>query len=120
MDIFSSVKDLSQKTHNIDSNIQVKSKSIKEVEEISKNNIEKKSKEEIKKELQKVVEELNKAMNPLNQDLHFQFNNKVEELVVQVIDKKNDKIIREFPPKEALQLMEKMRELVGLLFDKKG
>jgi flagellar protein FlaG len=79
-----------------------------------------KSKDEIKKELQKVIEDLNRAMNPLNQDLKFQFNDKVDELVVQVIDKKNDTVIREFPPKEALKLMEKMRELVGMLFDKKG
>ena len=37
-----------------------------------------------------------------------------------VIDMKNNKVIREYPPKEALELMEKMREIVGLLFDKKG
>jgi flagellar protein FlaG len=37
-----------------------------------------------------------------------------------VIDKKNNKVIREFPPREALKLMEKMRELVGMLFDRKG
>jgi len=33
---------------------------------------------------------------------------------------KNNRVIREYPPKEALELMEKMREIVGLLFDKKG
>jgi len=118
MDIFSSVKDISHKSQNIPE-METKKAPVKEVEEIDKNNIKEKPKEEIKKELQKVIEELNKAMNPLNKDLKFRFNDKVDELIVQVVDK-NDKVIREFPPKEALHLMEKMRELVGLLFDKKG
>jgi len=34
--------------------------------------------------------------------------------------KKNHEVIRESPPKDAIKLMEKMRELVGMLFDKKG
>jgi len=79
-----------------------------------------KSKEEIQRELQKTMEQLNKTLNTLNTDLEFRFNDKVGELVVEVIDKKSDKVIREFPPKEALRLMEKVKELVGLLFDKKG
>ena len=120
MDIFSSIKDVPHKIQSPIDNTVKKSEPIKEVEHIDKNNIEKKSKEEIKKELQKVVEELNQAMNPLNTDLRFKFNDKIDELTVLVIDKKDNRVIREFPPKEALKLMEKMRELVGMLFDKKG
>ena len=121
MDIFSNINSVTRKYDiNVAQSSEVQKKP--EAQQIQKNedDFANKSKEEIKKELQNVIEELNKAMNPLNQNLKFQFNDKVDELVVQVIDKKNDLIIREFPPKEALKLMEKMRELVGLLFDKKG
>ncbi|WP_457561028.1 flagellar protein FlaG [Caminibacter sp.] len=121
MEIFNSIHSVTRKYDN-------------QVEEIMKNRVQNNmtqvnksdedfknmDKEKLKKELQKVAEELNRAMNPLNIDLKFEFNNKVDELVVKVIDKKTDNVIREFPPKEALKLMEKMRELVGMLFDKKG
>jgi len=124
MDIFSAINDFNKTQNAYDPSInktvqsgdKVEKSPVKEMEELSK----KEDKEKIKKELQKVIEELNKEMDPLNLALKFKFEPKVEELTVQVIDKKNDKVIREFPPKEALKLMEKMRELVGLLFDKKG
>jgi flagellar protein FlaG len=122
MDIFSRINDVSKKmdihnTQNVTQQKEIKTPKVEEADENFKN----KSKDEIKKELQKIVEELNKVMsNSLNADLRFKFNDKVDELVVQVVDTKNDSVIREFPPKEALKLMEKMRELVGMLFDKKG
>ncbi len=122
MDIFSSIRNIQNNSYdkhfeNVNKNENLNNRKI---EDIQKDMMEKKSKEEIKAELQHIVKELNEAMNPLNTDLEFKYNNKVEELTVMVIDKKTDKIIREFPPKEALQLMEKMKELVGMLFDKKG
>jgi len=119
MEVFNTIRNVQHSNNNYDK-IELNNKNEnKKVEEIQKE-IDKKSKEEIKDELQKVVKELNEAMNPLNTDLEFKFNDKVDELTVLVVDKKNDKVIREFPPKDALKLMEKMRELVGMLFDKKG
>ena len=120
MDIFSGIKNIQNKSYENVSNVNIHKNKLQEVKEVHKDELNKKSKEEIEKELQKVIKELNEAMNPLNNNLEFKYNKKVDELVVQVIDKKDNKIIREFPPKEALKLMEKMRELVGMLFDKKG
>jgi len=82
--------------------------------------MDKKSTEDIKKELQHLTEKLNKEMNPLNKNIEFKYNQKIDNFSVLVIDKSTDKVIREFPPKDAIKLMEKMRELVGMLFDKKG
>jgi len=82
--------------------------------------IKREEKKITKEELQKLTEQLNKEMSPLNADIKFQFNDKVNELVVNVIDKNTDKIIRKIPSEEALKIMEKMRELVGALFDEKG
>jgi flagellar protein FlaG len=121
MDIFSSINSIRTKTDaNVDYTPKTHSKTVTEIQKANEHIEEKKSKDEIKKELQKVITELNKAMNPLNTALKFKFNDKIDELTVQVIDKKTNEVIREFPPKEALRLMEKMRELVGMLFDKKG
>jgi flagellar protein FlaG len=126
MDVFSNIKNVTQKTQNYD-NITNQQPIIKEVENSEKTSTQKlkdvndeMDKNKLKKELQKLTEELNKALNPLNTTLKFKFNDKVEELMVKVVDTKDNKVIREYPPKEALELMEKMREIVGLLFDKKG
>ena len=56
----------------------------------------------------------------MNTGLEFKYNDKINNFSVFVIDKQTDKIIREIPSKDALKLMEKMKELVGMLFDKKG
>jgi flagellar protein FlaG len=129
MDLFSAINNNTIKTEyshtqtnqiNHQKNTQEIQQANQENKEEKENIINGKSKEELEKELQKVVEELNKAMNPLNQDLKFKYDNKTDELIVKVIDTKTDKVIRQFPPEEALKLMEKMREIVGLLFDKKG
>jgi len=122
MDVFSNIKNVTQKTQNYD-NITNQQPIIKEVENSEKTSTQKlkdvndeMDKNKLKKELQKLTEELNKALNPLNTTLKFKFIDKVEELMVKVVDTKDNKVIREYPPKEALELMEKMREIVGLLF----
>ena len=121
MDVFSGIKHIQNNTYDKHlENIKNSHNNMRKVENIQKDNLEKKTKEDIKKELRKIVEELNEAMNPLNTNLEFKFNSKVSELTVLVVDKNNNQVIREFPPKDALKLMEKMRELVGMLFDKKG
>ena len=127
MDIFSGVKNVVQVdlNQNIDINKNNQIENVKQTEKKSpieeqKELLEKQDKEKLKKELERITEELNKVLNPLNTTLKFKFNDKVEELVVKVVDTKDNKVIREYPPKEALELMQKMRELIGLLFDKKG
>ena len=138
MDMFSQIgnvqkQDWTQNIHNQKNETNPNSPNIKkngEEEQITNlNDINKeKKKEEVHKEKEKITKEklqdltakLNKEMAPLNPDIKFHFNDKVEELVVNVIDKKTDKIIRKIPSDEALRIMEKMRELVGALFDEKG
>ena len=73
-----------------------------------------------KKDLQDLTQKLNKEMEPLDPDIKFSYNDKVNELVVNVVDKNTDKVIRKIPSEEALKIMEKMKELVGALFDNKG
>ena len=127
MDIFSGIKNVVQvdMSQNMDTNKNNQIENIKQTEKKSpieeqKELLEKQNENKLKKELERITEELNRALDPLNTTLKFKFNDKVDELVVKVVDTKDDRVIREYPPKEALELMQKMRELIGLLFDKKG
>jgi flagellar protein FlaG len=75
---------------------------------------------EIKKKLKEITEQLNKEMDTLNTTIRFGFNDKISEMYVSVIDTKDNRVIRQIPSEEAMQLAAKMRELVGMLFDEKG
>ena len=97
----------------------IESKAMSQKEQI-KETAEKQDAEKLKKELQEVVDKLNKEMDPLRTSIRFGFNDKVEELYVSVIDTTNNKEIRKIPSEEAMRLAAKMRELVGMIFDKKG
>ncbi|WP_024790911.1 MULTISPECIES: flagellar protein FlaG [unclassified Lebetimonas] len=135
MDVFSSVKNNIQKTQNYDNiNKNINQNKI-EMQKLNQTNDyenkktltqkatqtdNKMDKEHLKKELQKLTEELNRAINPLNTSLKFKFNDKIDFLTVEVVDTKKNDVIRKFPSDEALRLMEKMKEVVGILFDKKG
>ena len=132
MEVFSNIHNVQQQEwspniqqKNEENNIHTKKP--EESQEIEKLKNDKKSeeihkeKEEMtKEELQDLTAKLNKEMAPLNPDIEFQFNDKVDELVVNIMDKQTDRIIRKIPSDEALKIMEKMRELVGALFDDKG
>ncbi len=76
--------------------------------------------DELRKELQHLSEELNREMNPLNMNVKFGFSDDIDSMYVTVKEKDTDQIIRKIPSDEAIELMKKMREIVGIIFDKKG
>jgi flagellar protein FlaG len=49
--------------------------------------------------------------------LAFSVNSKLDEVVVKVINTDTDKVVREIPPVELQHVSERIREVVGLLFD---
>lgn len=87
-----------------------------EVKEIQ----ESKNVEDLKKDLMQLTEQLNKEFNPLNMNVKFGFSDDIESLYVTVSERDTNKLIRKIPSDEAMELMAKMREIVGMIFDKKG
>lgn len=63
----------------------------------------------------------NSLPNILNTRFEFKFDEKTKEMVVQIIDKKTDKVIRQIPPEEFLKIKMAFKELMrGTLLDKKA
>lgn len=87
-----------------------------EVKELQGN----KSVEDLKKDLMELTEQLNKEFNPLNMDVKFGYSDDIESLYVTVSERSTNKLIRKIPSDEAMELMAKMREIVGIIFDKRG
>ena len=71
-------------------------------------------------DLKTMTEEMNKFMQLMNADLQFTMHEKTQQLMVQVVDTKDQKVLREFPSHEFLDTIAKIREYVGLLLDKKA
>lgn len=73
-----------------------------------------------KKDMEDITDGLNEFMSSMNTDLKFVLHNKMQELMVQVVDTKTHKVLREAPPKEVLDTLARIRDFVGALLDKKA
>ncbi|ACN16750.1 FlaG [Desulforapulum autotrophicum HRM2] len=68
-----------------------------------------------KEEASDIVENLYELTDMLQTSLTFQVDEKSDSVVIKVIDKKNNGVIRQIPNEDILKLREKMDEMTGLL-----
>lgn len=71
-----------------------------------------------KDDIKNVVNNLNKEVELLETNVRFGYNDKLDGLTVSVYEKDSNKVIRKFPTDEAIELMVKMREINGVIFDR--
>lgn len=63
---------------------------------------------------------LKKALNDasiFNRDLRYSINRETNQIIVKVVDKTTDKVIKEIPPEAIQRLQASIREAIGLLVD---
>jgi len=70
-------------------------------------------------QMKNLVEDLNKAIAPMNTNLKFGVD-KDEIFYVSVIESDTSKMIRRFPAEKAQEFLPKINEVTGLLYDVKG
>jgi len=80
----------------------------------------KRDKKDIQQHLNNTVKRLNDQMDSLNINIKFGFNDKIDTMFVDVTEKNTGKLIRKIPSEETMKLAEKMKEIIGMIFDKKG
>lgn len=93
---------------------------VEQTADTNKVNEQAKKEETDPKALSERVNELNKQMDILNTNITFGYNDKINQMFINVIEKSTGKVIRKFPTEEAMSLSAKMKEIVGIIFDKKG
>ena len=73
---------------------------------------------------QEELKELSKALNHFlslfNLETKLVYNKDVGQIVVQVIDKRTNEVIKQIPPEELLEVAKKIHDFVGLLLEKKA
>lgn|GEM_PF-972451 len=72
-----------------------------------------------KAELEKKIEELDKNLSLFTKGFKFAVHEETGKLIVQIIDKKSDRVVVEIPPSEALDMEARFEKFLGILFDKK-
>ncbi len=80
----------------------------------------KENKEKNEEELRDAVDKLNKTAVIFDRSLRFQIHDKTHRTMVSVVDIVQDKVIRQIPTEEVLDLVAKMDDYLGLIFDKKA
>lgn len=86
----------------------------------SQNNSNAQTNGDVATKLTQTVKDLNKQMELLDTNIKFGFNSDINLMYVDVTDKHTGETIRKIPSDEAMKLSERMKEIVGMIFDKKG
>jgi flagellar protein FlaG len=81
---------------------------------------EKTTKVNSQEQMDHLVDQLNRSLDPFNTSLRFGFDNSSDDFYVSVIETKSNRMLRRFPLEQAEQLLPKMQEVNGLLFDRKA
>lgn len=73
------------------------------------------------KDVKKAVDKLNKFLEGEKTHVEFERHDKFKsEFIVKIVDNETKEVIREVPPKKILDMVAKMCELAGVMFDKKA
>ncbi len=77
-------------------------------------------KELSREDLEEAIDDIQSRMDSIGSRLNFGLSQheKVDGVVIQITDKTNGELVKQFPSEEVLQLQEKLNDLIGLLFDK--
>lgn len=105
---------------NVDANVKikiVKNQPTSAVEPVVQDN-----KESSAASGQHIKSEISKANNRLkshNTKCEFSYHEKTNRVSIKVMDKETEEVIREIPPEETLDMIEKLWELAGLMIDER-
>lgn len=75
-------------------------------------------KEASKEQLEQTVTELNGALQNVQRNLEFSIDKDVGQIVINVIDKETDKIVRQIPSEEVLELAKNLHKISQQAHDK--
>lgn len=70
--------------------------------------------------VEQALERVTSAAKLFDRKIHLELENDLGIIIVKVIDQETDKVIRQIPPEELVQLSKNAQDLKGLLIDKEG
>lgn len=73
-----------------------------------------------KRDVDKAVSKLNKFLEDDNAYAEYKVHDKFGDVMIKIIDSKTKEILMEVPPKKVLDMVAKLCEMAGVVFDKKA
>jgi len=70
-------------------------------------------------DIHRIAADVEQVSQTFNKKLQFVVDQQSNEVIVKVIDKNTDKVIKVLPPEELQRLHRKLKETIGLLFNEK-
>lgn len=72
-----------------------------------------------KQDLEQSVKDLNHLVQELQRELNFSVDEASGEMVVKVVDRKTDEVVRQIPAEDVLKLRQRLEQATGALFSDK-
>jgi flagellar protein FlaG len=72
-----------------------------------------------REELGKKVEQMNQTAAIFNKRMHFQIHEDTGRVMVKILNSDSGEVITEIPSEKLLDMVARMEEMVGLIFDKR-
>ena len=69
--------------------------------------------------VKQAVSDINKRINP-NTIARYGYHEETNRVTIKIVDKDSDKVIKEFPAEETLDMIAKVWELAGVFLDERG
>ena len=73
--------------------------------------------EALNAELREAIESLGDAAGIIDRNFNLKVDEETDRLIIQVIDRETQEVIRQFPEEEVLNITKRLREYIGLVFD---
>ena len=67
--------------------------------------------------LEHTVQDLNGLVQDLQREVRFSLDDNSGEVVVKIVDRQTDEVIRQIPSEDVLQLREKLQQAAGAIFN---
>ncbi|EAJ1254292.1 flagellar biosynthesis protein FlaG [Campylobacter lari] len=74
----------------------------------------------LNEKLKNATEKLNNQMETLETNVRFAYNDKINEMYVNVTEKDTGRLIRKIPSEEVMKLIEHFQGVIGTIFDKES
>lgn len=69
------------------------------------------------KELNEALDNLNETVETYHKQLRFEYHEKAERMMVMVVDMATQEVIKEIPPEKIMEMVAKIKEMVGIIID---
>ena len=75
---------------------------------------------ELIKKARQATEQLNNVMDTFDKGLRFRIHEGTERTYVEVVNRSTEEVMRTFPPKDLLDVMARLHEVLGVILDTEG